>query len=200
MCVEMWRWAGSSWCFLPAVLEWRGAVLSQSSAQSVTAAAGMRLRTPRRRSDAFSQVRAAPGRPTTPTARRPLSLPPPPLSCPCVCQPSFRLFWHPTVAGCERLLWGAHRCGEKRLTPLPTFPAQLNLNQRTRSEVFLLPPSPPVQAFRTVTLALRGRDIRRWSYGRNAACIWALKLMRMRCASCLRTRSNQLKVKDCWWS
>lgn len=64
MCVEMWRWAGSSWCFLPAVLEWRGAVLWQSSAQSVTAAAGMRLRTPRRRSDAFSQVRAAPGRPT----------------------------------------------------------------------------------------------------------------------------------------
>lgn len=126
--------------------------------------------------------------------------PTPPLSCPCVCQPSFRLFWHPTVAGCERLLWGAHRCGEKRLTPLPTFPAQLNLNQRTRSEVFLLPPSPPVQAFRTVTLALRGRDIRRWSYGRNAACIWALKLMRVRCASCLRTRSNQLKVKDCWWS
>lgn len=42
----------------------RGLFSQQISAQSVTAAAaGMRLRTPRRRCDAFSQVRAAPGRP-----------------------------------------------------------------------------------------------------------------------------------------
>lgn len=41
-----------------------GLFSQQISAQSFTEAAGMRLRTPRRRSDGFSQVRAAPGRPT----------------------------------------------------------------------------------------------------------------------------------------
>ncbi|TWW71185.1 hypothetical protein D4764_17G0006680 [Takifugu flavidus] len=80
-------------------LLWRGAVLSQSSAQSVTAAVGMRLRTPRRRSDGFSQA----------------------------------------VSGCCE----EHTAAGRGVLPAFNVSSSAKLNQRTRSEVFLLPPSPP---------------------------------------------------------
>lgn len=125
----------------------------------------MRLRTPRRRSDGFSQVRAAPGRPTHQLRVAPSSLPPP--IRPYVCQSAE--FPIVLTSDCRRLWAAAVRSTPRRgeaSYPLSAFPAQLNLtsepDQKSSSFHHLLRAS-----FRTVTLALRGRDIRRWSYGRT---------------------------------
>lgn len=156
----------------------------------------MRLRTPRRRSDRFSQVRAAPRRPTHQLRVAPSPLP-----------PSIGPYdWQP-VSDCSdiRLSQAVSGCCEEHTAAgrsvLPAFnvSSSAQLNQRTRSEVLLLPPSPPCKLSdghsgfpRTRHEKVKPRE--------NAACIGSFKLARVRCSSCLWTRYNQLKVKDCWWS
>lgn len=115
-----------------------GLFSQQSSAQSVTAAAGMRLWTPRRRSDGFSQVRAAPCRPTHQPRVAPSRLPPVRTSVSRVSDCSdIRL--SQAVSGCCEEHTAA---GRSVLAAFNVF-SSAQLNQRTSSEVFLLPPSPP---------------------------------------------------------
>lgn len=114
------------------MLCWRGLFSQQISAQSLTAAAGMKLRTPRRRGDAFSQVRAAPGRPKTPTGTTPAH-PHPLFPTPTPMRPSVRLSIS-RVSDCSdiRLSQAASGCeeltaaGQKRLTRPQPSPSRLN--------------------------------------------------------------------------
>lgn len=115
-----------------------GEGLFSRRAQPVTAAAGMRLRTPRRRSDRFYQVRAAPGRPTHQLRVAPSPLPPVRTTVSRVSDCSdIRL--SQAVSGCCE----EHTAAGRSVLPAFNVSSSAQLNQRTRSEVLLLPPSPP---------------------------------------------------------
>lgn len=209
----MWGWAASSClpageqgCFLPAGLWCRGAVPQQIPAQSVQSSGG-------------DERRGLGGYATTHfTGKSGFTLGDlPPFTQPVIGVVFF--FIISAVIACvllrhggggwqKQLLWGADRGGEAHPLYVQHFQRSLNLQPRQlprQSPVRLSLPGPEDlgrSPWRFGDALLEGEGVG----GRRSLVFYLFiyflnwKRVRSRLALYLRTHSDQLKVKDCWWS